>query len=379
MRNEKTMLETILNMSQKIAYLKTMIKEKDNIIKEKDFTINAYKVGKNIRNKATNTTNIEKRLDTITEETHNVISPDRTELYLPNNPGTMLTRVRFKQRKGRRIDDAASKVRIPLNNGNYYATSVNKRKELVILTDDDPVYGNSLKKENVKTTMFATLFHDEDFIGMLKVDYFKDSKKPRLFSDEQQLYLTTIASDICRTIKNGHKYHKDGLTELPLRKPFLDQLYSTLQQSRRVSVGMADIDHFKSYNDKYGHLVGDDVIKKVAEKMQEYCNNKHIFPYRYGGEEFSFLLLDIDPKKARQHMENIRKKIKSLIFEPKPGIREKLTISAGVVTHPDSVNATSPESLIGLADKALYEAKNSGRNRVYYWSGGSAHCFKQNI
>ncbi len=132
-----------------------------------------------------------------------------------------------------------------------------------------------------------------------------------------------------------------------------------------MSVMFLDLDHFKAVNDTYGHVFGDFVLKEFALRLQQNCrSNDHMF--RFGGEEFLILLPSTDRDGAVLTGEKIRQDCESHLFVD-DSVSVKVTISIGVASfcanRPDGQN-----DLISLADKALYKAKDDGRNRVVSYS-----------
>lgn len=127
---------------------------------------------------------------------------------------------------------------------------------------------------------------------------------------------------------------------------------------------MVDIDRFKLYNDTYGHQAGDECLKEIAEKLEESCKRSMDIVARYGGEEFIILLPDTDLDGARMVAKKINKNIQDMKIEHvKSEHGEIVTVSIGVASDIPK-DEKSLEKLIGLADKMLYLAKESGRNRV---------------
>mgnify|MGYP002066645285 CR=1 FL=1 len=122
---------------------------------------------------------------------------------------------------------------------------------------------------------------------------------------------------------------------------------------------MTDIDFFKSVNDRYGHATGDQVIKAVADVLKS-CTRDTDLVGRYGGEEFCVVLPKLYLDKAAQIAERIRQAV-----EKKSCSGVKVTVSLGVSSL--ELNTNKPDELINQADKALYAAKKSGRNRVVTW------------
>jgi len=159
----------------------------------------------------------------------------------------------------------------------------------------------------------------------------------------------------------------DPLTGLRNRRYFEDILRSELSRIARYggtcSVAMIDVDHFKNYNDTLGHLAGDEVLRQLAQALQDRMRVSDVMA-RYGGEEFGLILVNTDREDALEVTERLRHEIQARRFpreEVQPG--RHLTISAGIATCPE--DGIDYEELIQKADEALYAAKAAGRNRVH--------------
>ena len=127
---------------------------------------------------------------------------------------------------------------------------------------------------------------------------------------------------------------------------------------------MLDIDHFKRINDTYGHLCGDEILKGLANLVKS-CLRSMYCVARYGGEEFAMLLPETNGPEARQTAERIRRAIEEYTFIGTDDQGLHVTVSQGVATYP-SAGVHERDDIIAKADEALYEAKNSGRNRVVF-------------
>ncbi len=184
-------------------------------------------------------------------------------------------------------------------------------------------------------------------------------------------HLSIVAAQLALAIKKAQLYQEvqklsivDGLTGTFLRRHFLERFEEELHRSRRhrvpLSFLMADIDHFKEYNDKHGHLVGDVVLRDIAHLLKEGVREIDLVS-RYGGEEFSLLLAETSKESALQVAERLRLSVEKHQFKAYDEIG-KVTISIGLATFPEDGQGT--ESLIDKSDRALYKAKQSGRNRV---------------
>ncbi len=162
----------------------------------------------------------------------------------------------------------------------------------------------------------------------------------------------------------------DGLTGIHNRRYFDSMIRSewnrAARESNPLSLIMMDIDHFKKYNDHYGHPQGDHCLKQVAQTMSNHLRRPGDVLARYGGEEFVALIPGMEASKAMQFAEFLRQEVEDLRLEHKKSdTSENVTISLGVVSLNDP-NNYSLENFIKTADKALYLAKSEGRNRFRY-------------
>lgn len=145
------------------------------------------------------------------------------------------------------------------------------------------------------------------------------------------------------------------------------QRYSALRaQGHRVSVVLCDIDHFKTFNDRFGHQAGDEVLRGVSAALNGAVRTFDIVA-RYGGEEFAVILPETGIEGAREVGERIRRAVAAYPFAPSDGRKPvRVTISVGVATAPE--DGQTPAALIKRADDALYRAKGDGRNKVFHAS-----------
>ena len=163
----------------------------------------------------------------------------------------------------------------------------------------------------------------------------------------------------------------DELTGLPARRALREKF---LKIGGLYTVAMLDVDHFKKFNDNFGHDTGDAVLRMIASKMSEVSGGGSA--YRYGGEEFSIVFTGKYASDARPHLEELRKSIASSPFVinrvsrrkddertmPRKSKSVTVTISIGIADSSGEIS--SPWDVLKLSDKALYRAKNLGRNRV---------------
>lgn len=158
----------------------------------------------------------------------------------------------------------------------------------------------------------------------------------------------------------------DALTGIRNRRYFDRKYQAEVRRSRReqscLTVAMIDIDHFKQLNDTYGHLVGDECIRAVAEVLRAQLRRPADDVCRYGGEEFAMLMPNTDIEGACMLLESIREKLQGMAI-PTPAGEIRLTISIGVASAVIAFDAHDMQ-LLERADKALYAAKQAGRNRL---------------
>ena len=204
--------------------------------------------------------------------------------------------------------------------------------------------------------------------GVLRLD----SSRPSAYTQDDLRFLDILLDLIATAVTNAHLFAQtqrlamtDGLTGLTLRRPFLEQLTRELTRAGRsrepVSVLMLDVDHFKDYNDTFGHTAGDLILRSIAEVLRTVVPPGGTIA-RYGGEEFAVLL----PRLPRYAAGDVAEKIRSLVEQQVQGSsrseHQTVTVSVGVASSPDDAQAEL--ELIRVADQRLYQAKHAGRNLV---------------
>lgn len=194
----------------------------------------------------------------------------------------------------------------------------------------------------------------------------------RSLSRDQALALNSALRHLALTIKNVQSYtlmkrqaEFDGLTGIYNRRNFDTRIRAEVERALRyghpLSVIFADLDHFKQVNDTHGHGAGDAVLRELADILRE-ARRSSDYVARYGGEEFVVILPHTDLKQACQLAERLRKEVAAYKFDTGCG-KIRMTISQGVAEL-GALGLKSAEALLGEADKALYQAKNAGRNRT---------------
>ncbi len=221
----------------------------------------------------------------------------------------------------------------------------------------------------LRFAIFLPLIAGEDRIGMLKMYY----TRSELISPARLAWLDELSQLLADAILNAREHTrafelatKDSLTNLHNRRYFEEQFYIELERSKRTGSSlcllMLDVDHFKQYNDRNGHLMGDEVLIRVA-RLVKGCIRAVDFLARYGGEEFIILLTGANGDVGRLVGEKIRSRVEEESFINQSNQPSgNLTVSIGVAEMERDTKQL--EQLIRSADRALYFAKENGRNLV---------------
>ncbi|RKX85936.1 MAG: hypothetical protein DRP57_02625 [Spirochaetes bacterium] len=219
--------------------------------------------------------------------------------------------------------------------------------------------------ERIKTNFIIPLRTDKGVTGILLLPE-KGSKESFTLLETQ--YIARIIRFASIAVENANLYHQattDRMTKLFSHHFFEKALDDELSRAKRYgtifSLIMFDIDHFKTFNDTYGHLQGDIIIKQIAKILLNSIRQID-FAARYGGEEFTVILPEVDINGAAVAAERLRKKIADYEF-PGDGKSLHVTISLGVAEYnPEKIQSLS--QMVNEVDKALYESKETGRNKV---------------
>lgn len=205
---------------------------------------------------------------------------------------------------------------------------------------------------------------ENQIIGYLAVDRIAEADKEKFGILAQQLLIGLRRALLYEKVQS--MTITDSLTGVYCRRYFLERFSEELKRSKKnklhLTFLMIDIDNFKQFNDRYGHLVGDAILRQVSKIITEAVRQID-FIGRYGGEELSIVLAETDREQANFAAERIRQAIAAAtnrIYDEEL----KVTVSIGVSTFPD--HAQSIQDLIDLADQALYLAKETGKNKVCF-------------
>lgn len=220
----------------------------------------------------------------------------------------------------------------------------------------------------VEATLALPLIREDRLIGVFSVGV----ADPDRFDERARHTLTTLAGYAMVAIENARLYEQtrllaatDGLTGLTNHRAFIQALDAEIERSRRyglpLSMIMIEVDRFKHYNDTYGHLRGDDVLRLIARTLQREHRKQIDVVARYGGDEFVVMLPHTPGTAAADVAERIRRSIEDTPFIVGPDITP-VTVSLGVSAFPQDGDSTV--TLIDAADRRMYAAKQAGGNAV---------------
>jgi len=229
------------------------------------------------------------------------------------------------------------------------------------------VYTPRANLDGMQSLLILPLLVREEPIGTFALaargrDVFGGQVRPTLQALSNQL--AVALSNAASVRRLAELATTDGLTGCYNKRYFNEELKARLNAAerfgRQLSLVITDIDHFKVVNDTYGHSTGDVVIRELGQILQRLKRETDVVA-RFGGEEFCVLCEETDAEGAMHLAERVRQELEQTVFETELG-KLKVTCSLGVATYPD--HAKLRDGLFDAADRALYQAKHTGRNRV---------------
>ncbi|MBU1905625.1 MAG: sensor domain-containing diguanylate cyclase [Candidatus Omnitrophica bacterium] len=297
---------------------------------------------------------------------------------IANNQGVCLLYLIDKSKQGLRLFKAGKeeeKLVVKQKEGDLFDLWVLRNNRPLLVEDIrkdfrfDPERMKGKELRPFVSLISSPFVSEQRFSGILRLD----NINPHFYSQDDLRFLMRICDLGAVALENSELFKetqelaiRDGLTKLFTKQYFSDRLKEECLRGTsggRLSFSLLilDIDHFKNYNDQYGHAIGDIVLKKISQKIDNYFKKYQPVIGRFGGEEFSVILPGVDKKKASRLANELRK----IIEKEKIVLRRKetnVTVSIGVAEFP--MDAKESDGLIMKSDKAMYQAKEKGRNRV---------------
>ncbi len=364
-RHRNNGAEIVSGQSAKLSWI--LINERQKNQQKAEAMLSAYQALYKLNLQLSNTENLSKLysmiVDYATELTH---SPAGSLAIFKEDVGEMA----MVASKG--FSKSFARVYIwQVRKGGLTSHILNQKEPLLIEnlkkypTFDNPV----LLAEKIRSLSAMTLWNEGKIMGILYVNDYKTRK----YSEKDISILSLISTLAAAAIARAKMLEStrliaitDDLTGLHNHRHLVQQLSVEMARTQRyfrpLALVMLDIDHFKQYNDTNGHLKGNDILRKIGEIIKQNIRQTDIAA-RYGGEEFSVIMPETSALTGKTIAERLRKAIESCPFKDmksQPGGR--LTASLGIAAYPE--NAASAHDLIDEADRALYSAKEAGRNRV---------------
>lgn len=257
---------------------------------------------------------------------------------------------------------------IPFLHETEKCASINELEEVLEGTYDLTIL------KSLNATLAVPMIYQKHVVGILVLGQRIFGEEEDAFTEEEKKQILDIATLAALSINTAmliEQSSTDMLTHLKLRHFFFNvvnnRMATAVETNTPLAIVMLDIDHFKRFNDIYGHACGDFVLQRIAYILQDNIRPDDLVA-RYGGEEFVLMLHNVTEYEADKVTERIRSAVESddIVFTD---IHMQVTLSAGyTVFYPEKTNGKKIklEYLVNLADEALYNSKHQGRNRVTY-------------
>ena len=230
---------------------------------------------------------------------------------------------------------------------------------------------NEPDNPNIASLIIFPMVGTEGYSGLISLE----STIENAFTPQLQQTLSTLAMNATTAFQKTALFQKtekmaktDGLTGLTNHRTFQELLHTEIMRTARnnapLSLLLFDIDHFKNFNDTYGHAVGDLVLKLISKTLRDTVRAQDT-PVRYGGEEFCVLAPETAIEQAVQLAERVRVAIETLEIKTDDGQILHVTVSIGCAALP--LHASTQQDLVNASDTAMYHSKEAGRNQVSIW------------
>lgn len=320
-------------------------------------------------------TNPARVIERFLQLSYGLIPCDRSTLWLTDDSQTRLERVARRQSMSlERRTAGAEAVPTSLRFGEGLVGRVADRQQPLIVRAGarDPRLSEAEGRNGIDTSaLLLPLVAGGETVGVVQFE----REAPGGYTPRDMVRVRSLASQVAATIANIRMHRDiynqavtDGLTGLYNRRHMqtvlLDERLRASRYNHTLSVIMLDVDGFKSYNDTYGHPQGDVLLKKLAALLKEKVREVDVVG-RYGGEEFIIVMPETSKQEAWLTAERLRASVEAAIFPgfaDDPDMAVLKTISLGLATFPHDTDDI--QTLVSLADQALYRAKRGGRNQV---------------
>lgn len=309
----------------------------------------------------------EELYDTILAKSSQLVEAERGSLMILDNKSKLLS---VKAAKG--MDRSmADMVKVKMGEGISGSIAARGLPVMVRNIEDEVPLRKNRPRYKTKSFISIPLKLDTRVIGVINMS---DKISGGDFSEEDMHLLLSFANFASIALERGAYYSMteelktlsmtDPLTGLFNRRYFRERLFEEVERFKRhnecFTVFVIDIDNFKSFNDRYGHIAGDGILKGVARSIRDAVRSMDVVA-RYGGEEFAVILPHTNKKDSAIIAERIRKGVEE--YKPVPvELHEWPTISLGVAEFPEDAN--NIDEVVNKADRAMYTAKKMGKNRV---------------
>lgn len=287
-----------------------------------------------------------------------LLHPDGVQIYLWDKKDHEL---RLKAHRGLSQEFLEQIERVIIGDG-YFRAALESKKPFGVNISEFPDNTGRIffEKEGIKSLLVIPLIFKDHISGILNIT----STRTYDFFGDKLDFLSALGDQISIAIENKSRLIHDDLTGLYNRCYIIDEIRREIQKSIRyqypLSLMMLDLDFFKKVNDKYGHLVGDLVLKQFSDCIASKLRKIDVFG-RYGGEEFAVITPHTNLSGAVELGERLLKTVSEYVFGPQ-GTSFYMTTSIGIATLDGDVK--TEDDLIALADRSLYLAKEQGRNCV---------------
>ncbi|MCK5306006.1 MAG: diguanylate cyclase [Candidatus Omnitrophica bacterium] len=362
----------------KVEQIKSVIRrglEKQNLVMENKWLLKKLKIEKDkleqiliIGKSMSAILNLDDLVNFIVHKIVEFIPAEKASLLLVDEKTGDLV---IKAAKG--LSKAASKERRVAADNTISGMVAQQGKPLLVenIEKNSHLRSKNLSRYKTKSFLSLPLQTKDKVTGVFNITD-KTSSDIDIFTEDDLKVLSVIIHQAAVAIENAKLYEKatclaitDSVTGLFNHRYFHERLSQEVDRVERyagnLSLIMFDVDSFKEYNDTYGHLPGDKALRDLADIIRA-SNRKVDIGARYGGEEFMIILPETSAKGAQVLAEKIRRAVESYPFAGKKSKTEgRLTVSAGVAEYGKKM---SKGKFIDKADKALYKAKRSGKNRV---------------